>query len=413
MSNCSPHSRSSARLSSRGGVGVMFPRAQFVVLIAAVTLYCGATTATADSTEAPPAEAPPAGAPSAVSNFQVTGQGQNSVSLSWSPAAAGEYPIASYNIYRNGSLYASRIRARATTYTDDAAMNATTPGFAPAPKMPAAVYSYNVAAVDTHGNVGPQAAQAIAWVYHNGVDYWTMPANNYSHSLSFTTTDIKGAPVSGTRDIAITITGAANWWQPFSGPPFLSTDPPCWAMELGMFNYMIIDLKPTRAGQTWNLNVISRVTIGDNFNSANVTLGAGQYGPVAQPGVWATYKIPLIALGIGMGQYVGSISGTTMTVTEMISGINVQGSSFLSGTGILQGTAKSTATYVGETIGKSGGPGTYPVAPAQNAASTTITAQRTNLYKLQLDDGSGSSGGGTVGTPGNVFYVDNIGFTLK
>jgi hypothetical protein len=367
----------------------------------------GSASVTITGSVAPP---PPTGAPSAVTNFQVTGQGQNSVSLSWTAAAAGANPVASYKIYRNGVAYAT---ATGTTYVDAAATNVTTPGYGPQPYIPATVYSYNVSAVDSAGNEGPQAANCTAWAYHNGVDNWTMQTNNYSGGLSFTTTDTAGAPASGTQDIAITISSAANWWQPFSGEPFLSTNPTFWAMELGMFKYMVIDLKPTRAGQTWNLNLISRVTIGDNFNSANVTLGAGQYGPVAQVGVWGTYKIPLVDLAIGFGQYMGLIAGTTMTVTELISGIDVQGSSYLSGTGIVQGTANSTGTYVGGTMNLSGGLGVYPISPSQTVALTTITAQRTNLYKMQLDDGSGKAGGGTVGTPGNVYYVDNIGFTTN
>jgi hypothetical protein len=123
---------------------------------------------------------------------------------------------------------------------------------------------------------------------------------------------------------------------------------------------MTIDLNPTVAGQTWKLNIISRVSPGDNFNSAQVILGGAdeKFGPQAQPGKWATYKVPFLnssgfangsALQVGMGKYYGSIAGTSLKVTKTVSGMNVQGSSYLSGAGITPGTASSTGTYAGTT----------------------------------------------------------------
>jgi hypothetical protein len=70
---------------------------------------------------------------------------------------------------------------------------------------------------------------------------------------------------------------------------------------------------------------------------------------------------------------------------------------FLSGPGIKAGT------YILHTIGTSGQPGPYSVAPSQDLARTLITAQRTNMYKFSLMDPTGSSR--------NTYYVDNIGFT--
>jgi hypothetical protein len=73
-------------------------------------------------------------------------------------------------------------------------------------------------------------------------------------------------------------------------------NPTWWAMELGMFHYMTIDMKATVAGTTLKVNLISRITTGDNFNSAVVTIGGPdeRYGPQAQVGVWTTYKIPFL-----------------------------------------------------------------------------------------------------------------------
>jgi hypothetical protein len=176
------------------------------------------------------------------------------------------------------------------------------------------------------------------------------------------------------------------------------------------------DLKPTVAGQTWKLNIISRVSPGDNFNSAQVILGGAdqKFGPRAQAGKWAAYKVPFFSasgfangssLQVGIGKYYGSISGTSLRVTQMASGMNVQGSSYLSGAGITPGTASSTGTYVLSSNATSGQAGTYTIAPAQSAASTLITAQRTNMYEFSLADLTGLSR--------NTYYVDNIGFTTQ
>lgn len=333
--------------------------------------------------------------------FLMTNQGQNSASFAW-PAVAG----ATYNLYRNGFKLVGGLTG--TTYTDTTATNITTPGYGPEPFVAATIYKYSLTSVINGVESAPVGP--TMWVYHQGIDNWTMTQNNYNGStVNFSVTDTSGAPQAGSpTDVMITVIGGPNWFQPYSGAPFLTAPVPFWAMELGSFNTMTIDLKPTRAGQTWTLNLISRITAGDNYNSAVVTLGDGvNYGPASQVGKWATYKIPFSALQVGVGAYTGSISGNTLTVTALGSGINVQGSSYLSGGTIVQGSeaGKTTTTYLNSTSGNpaQGGPGTYTVTPSQTIASTKISAQRTNMYKFSLQDPSG--------TAGNVYYVDNIGFT--
>ncbi|MGO9993188.1 MAG: hypothetical protein ACLPTF_11845, partial [Steroidobacteraceae bacterium] len=97
--------------------------------------------------------------------------------------------------------------------------------------------------------------------------------------------------------------------------------------------------------------------------------------------------------------------GTTLTVTQNVSGINLQGSSYLSGAGIVKGTGSSSGTYIDSSSGDTGIAGTYNVSPAQSVANTLITAQRTNMYKFSLID--------PIGNAGNVYYVDNVGFTAE
>lgn len=355
------------------------------------------------------------GGPSAPTNFLLTHQGANDAVLTWTAAIPASSPVSYYKIYRNGVAYD---KTNFTTYTDSKATNITTPGYGPQPYVPASIYSYAVSAVDTQAHEGPQQKQCTAWVYHGGVDSWTLSKNSYNGGVNCNTKDTAGSPQNGAPcDIAVTVTDRANWWQPFSGPPFLhNMTPATWAMELGAFSYMTIDLKPTAAGQTWKLNIISRVSPGDNFNSAQVILGGAdqKFGPQAQAGKWATYKVPFLnvsgfangsSLQVGIGKYYGCISGTSLTVTQMVCGMNVQGSSYLSGAGIAPGTASSTGTYVLSSNATSGQAGTYAIAPAQNAANTLITAQRTNMYKFSLADLTGLSR--------NTYYVDNIGFTTQ
>jgi hypothetical protein len=353
--------------------------------------------------------------PSAPTDFLLTHQGAGDAVLAWTAAVAGPSPVSHYKIYRNGVAYD---KTSSTRYTDSKATNITTPGYGPQPYVPASIYKYTVSAVDTQGHEGPQQERCTAWVYHDGVDFWTLSKNSYNGGVNCNTKDTAGSPQNGAPcDIAVTVTNRANWWQPFSGQPFLhNMTPTTWAMELGAFNYMTIDLKPTVAGQTWKLNVISRVSPGDNFNSAQVILGGAdrKFVPQAQPGKWATYQVPFLnasgfangsSLQVGIGKYYGSISGTSLTVTKMVSGMNVQGSSYLSGAGIRPGTASSTGTYVLGSNATSGQAGTYAIAPAQSAANTLITAQRTNMYKFSLADLTGLSR--------NTYYVDNIGFTTQ
>lgn len=73
------------------------------------------------------------------------------------------------------------------------------------------------------------------------------------------------------------------------------------------------------------------------------------------------------ALCVGGASVVGSVAGTTLTVTEGGS-VPLAVGNILSGTGVTVGT-KITAFVSG-----SGGTGTYTVTPSQTAASTTITA---------------------------------------
>jgi hypothetical protein len=329
---------------------------------------------------------PTANAPGAPTNFVLNSEGANSESMSWTAAAAGPAPISYYKIYRNGSSYAT---ATGTSYTDSAATTATVPSTFAAP---ANIYSYEVSAVDANGNEGPMATNMTYWVYNNGNYFWEGDFSDVKLNYK----DTAGAPASGTADISVTATVSNGYAQPYSGP----TASPEWAADIGAFNYMIIDLKPTVANQTWRLNIISRLPQGDVFNNAPVLL-PGKYGPAPVVGKWATYKVPLHPdLAVGTGSFVGSISGTTLTVTSVNPGMSVQTTAWLTGPGI---PANTTINSFGT---GNGGAGTYNLNKSATVpAGTTINMQRTNMYKFSVID--------ETGTQSNVYYMDNIGFTTN
>jgi len=311
----------------------------------------------------------------------MTKQGSNSISLSWGAATPGANSIASYNIYRNGSWYAN---ATSTSYTDDGASNATNGNYNAA----ATIYSYKVSAVDSQGQEGPQTSQSVFDVYTNGVYSW---AGDYSYSASANYWDSSGNPESGAYDIQVTINSAYGGFQPYSGNVV-----PQWDLEVGSFGYLSIDLKPTIGRQSWQLSVISRLPPGDVYPWAAVNIG--DYGPAPVPGKWATYKIPLSALSIGKTYFQGSISGDTLTVTSVNGGVGVDAGGFISGPGVRAGT------YI---VGHSanGGPGTYRISPSQYVSSTSMTEQRTAVYKLDISDQSGAGW--------NHFYIDNMKFLAE
>jgi hypothetical protein len=340
-----------------------------------LSLLCATVSLAADQA----ATAPPTTSGTAPTNLTMTAQRADSVSLSWTAASGA----ASYKIYRNGSVIASGVAG--TTFTDRTATNATNPAWTTA----ATPYTYTVSAVDSSGAESARAP-LTCWMYHNGV-------NDIPGDFSSTVQDYKdttGVPQSGTTDISITSKSMWGYTQPYSGAPLS----PAWALDINAFTYMTLDLKPTLPRQSWNLSINSRVPPGDVYPKAQVIL-PGKYGPRPVVGKWATYKVPLADLAIGSGSFVGSISGTTLTVTRLVSGVTVQPTMFIKGPGIAPGT------YVAACGSGSGGAGTYTVNNAQTVPSETIHGQRTNMYKFWLRDNQ------DPGVPNNLYYLDNVGFT--
>jgi hypothetical protein len=326
-------------------------------------------------------------------------QSANSIALAWNAATPGSAPIAHYKIYRNGAAYAT---STALSYVDTNATNANSPLIGngnPQPTLTIAntVYAYAVSAVDSAGNEGPQQSNATFWVYYNGIFDWMGDFSYPGGSININYADTTGAPESGPADIEVSFTVAHAGFQPYAGNTTTA-----WDMEGGSFGYISMDLKPTIAGQNWELLVLSRLPPGDVSPWSNVLLSS--YGPAPVVGQWATYKIPLSALTIGYTHFTGSISGTTLTVSSVSSGVGLDAGGYLTGPGVPAGT------YIMGFSKSGGGAGTYTIAgpgisASTSVASTSMVEQRTGIYKFGLVDRNNAVN--------NHYFIDNIRFTVN
>jgi hypothetical protein len=335
----------------------------------------GATLTTPSTTSVTIAGSSTAGL-SPPSGLTMTGQTANSVSLSWPAASAGQNPISHYHIYRNGSSYAT---STTTSYVDGSATNATNA------VGPGTTYSYAVAAVDSQGNESAKTAGMTFWVYYNGVYNWTI---DYSYGCTINYKNSAAAPEEGPYAVSVTALGVNGGFQPVSSGATPTDD-----FEGSAFNYLLVDLKPTRANQSWYAGADAAGDIG-----IVPTFSIMPYGPAPVVGKWATYKIPLSAFHIGKASFTGSISGTTLTVTAVGSGVIAPGMD-LTGSGIQAGTRIVSPNT-------NGGKGVYQLTKSQTVGSTTIEGNNYALYKFNIVDASGAGAG-------NVYYLDNMRFTVN
>jgi len=334
--------------------------------------------------------------PAAPSDLVMTEQTYDSISLKWS-APAGGTPVAHYNIYRNGVAFGT---SKSTTFTDRKAVNANSRATASGPLLTAAntVYSYAVSAVDAAGNEGPQQTNATYWVYNNGVFEWEGDYSYPGGQLSIDYADTSGVAKGAPADIKVASTAPNGGFLPYAGKTVTQ-----WDLEGGSFNYFSLDLKPTLAKQDWQLFILSRLPPGDNAPWSFAYLS--KYGPAPVVGKWATYKVPLSVLTIGNTNFTGSISGTTLTVTSVESGVGLDAGGFLTGPGIPQGTYLLNFNQGG------GGPGTYVIGgpgitPATSVPMTPMVEQRTGIYKFALVDRNANN------VTNNTYFIDHIKFTV-
>jgi hypothetical protein len=337
------------------------------------------------------------------SDLLMTDQTPNSISLTWKAPAPGSSPVSYYKIYRNGIPYAT---VKSTSFKDRGANNATsrikidgTSSGQPTVAAPNTVYAYAISAVDTAGKEGPQQSDVTFWVYHRGTFNWMGDFSYPGGGIKIDYADKAGAPQLGPVDISVSSTAAHAGFQPYAG-----NKTTVWDMEGGAFGYLSMDLKPTAEGQDWSLFIFSRIPPGDSAPWSSATLS--KYGPAPVAGQWATYKIPLSVLTIGFTNFTGSISGTTLTVTSVSSGVGLDAGGFITGPGI------SAGTYITGFGKPGGGAGTYTIAGPGISASTSIPStdmveQRTGIYKFGLVDRNVNN------INNNRFYIDNIKFSAN
>ncbi len=128
---------------------------------------------------------------------------------------------------------------------------------------------------------------SVFWVYYNGVYNW---GGDYSYEATPNYKDTSGDPLEGPYDIAVTITSPWGGFLPYAGGTV-----PLWNFNDAGRTYLTFAFKPTIANQKAQVYFVK---VGDVPVGIDINLFSGEYGPAPQPGVWATYKIPLSQLGV-------------------------------------------------------------------------------------------------------------------
>lgn len=231
----------------------------------------------------------------------------NTQGIGWTQAVAGTYPITQNNIYRStngGAFTLLATISAATSYTDTAATNcvgsASTPHNSVGQAWAANGYLYKVSAVDGQGVEGPLSTTQIFVYYKGAQQKWGM-GGDVNNGVTSTYNDTTGASPYGTEDLLNTTTSFGDWL------PYAGNNATQWNIWCGtgspaqVFAYLNISIKPSVANQTFNAWVEYRndSNIDPQGSQPGIT-GIGNvsalYGPQAQAGVWATYKLPLSLL---------------------------------------------------------------------------------------------------------------------
>jgi hypothetical protein len=123
-------------------------------------------------------------------------------------------------------------------------------------------------------------AAGTSWVYYNGVFDWP---GDFSFAADANYADTSGVPLSGPHDIKMT-TSAYGGWLPYA----LN-----WDFDDSPYTKLTFSLKPTESGQSWTVYFVK---VGDI--PVGVSIDVADYGPAPVAGKWATYTVPLSALGV-------------------------------------------------------------------------------------------------------------------
>lgn len=342
-------------------------------------------------------------------------------------SGTGTGSTGTYVVNRSQTLFSSGSPGQfsACYYIDTAATGAVSAD----KSRPGVIYDYNVSAVNAAGE-GPQSSNMVQWSYHNGFTNWGrggISGDEVSFGNPFPNTiynSTNGNPQGGPFVLEYTVNGG---FQPSASRP----QNPQWEMEVGWAKYIVFDFNPgAYSGWALNIGVVSGVPEGDAFGdipALNVFSGPGTYGPAPSANTWATYKIPIAALGYGRNSFTGSISngaggaGSTVSVTSV--GTGLFGSAgifdkagFIRGTGIPVPAWIHTRNSNGSGPGGTGAGGTWtvwggPYTPgfhSGTAVSLNVTSDGTwEFCKSQCYKFSIFISGG----PNQQSYINNLGFS--
>ena len=321
-----------------------------------------------------------------------TGTMINGLQASGTTGGAGTYPV---NLSQTVGSPGAPVTFTGWVYIDRAAANSNDPSF----NGPVTAYAYAVAAVDAAGQEGPQTSQYAAYGYQHGFSNWNGYNFDYNGAVSnYASTD--GNPLGGLYDLKGTfLTGGGL--NLVAGNPQAPVDD----LGIGGFKYLTIDVNPgPNVNYTLFLDNITRLPPGDVFGWTSVQ-NVFDYGPAPVANTWATYKIPLSALGIGSCTFTGSITGSRLTVTSVDSGpAIVDAGGFITGPGIPAGT------YI-LNYGQHGAIGTFTIAgPGINSStrvtSETMSYQRLSYYKSTIQP---NPNGPNI----SALYINNFGWTTN
>ncbi len=306
--------------------------------------------------------------------------------LSGTQGGKGTYPL---NISETVGSASSPVTFSAWVYIDAAATDSNDPSYS----TTVTAYDYAVSAVDNQAQEGPLTSQYAAYGYQSGYSNWHDSNFDYNGAVS-TYDSTAGDPQGGLYDLKASFGGGGI--NPVADYP----QAPEWDLNIGAFNYMTVDINP---GSTANYQLfmshISRLPPGDVYGWISVN-DVFQYGPAPVANTWATYKIPLSALGIGSCTFTGSITGKTLTVTAIDSGPPiVDAGGFISGPGIPAGTY--TTGY-----NQNGAIGTFTIAGPGITNSTSVPAETMSYQRLAFYKSTIQPSNGNV-----VTYFNNFGWT--
>jgi hypothetical protein len=160
---------------------------------------------------------------------------------------------------------------------------------------------YPTCAVATLSPTAPPAGACtttpsnVSWVYHAGKFLW-LGDMNWNATSNYS--DTAGGPTAGPYDIATTVNNGGGWQPAITGTNY----PGCqqnvaMCFNTAGYNYLLLQLKPTKANQVWAVGFESS---GDTVDGPQL-LDISPYcsgGTNPAVGVWDVCKIPLTVFAL-------------------------------------------------------------------------------------------------------------------